>query len=132
MPDILIEGGDAETAAQAMRVAINEIFETDPLMSTREGARPGTRIVLEMATLALTIPPGVFYGKKLLDDLHLAECWRRLITRAQKEQKATGAHITIDLGDGHHIPLEQAHPDKIREGLANLEEAVKRRQPDRL
>jgi hypothetical protein len=131
MPDILIQGGDAGAAALAMRAAVNEIFGTDPLQSHRGEARPGTRGALEFATLILTIPPAVIYSKKITEEFGFAELWRRLMARGEKEQKATGARITIDPGDGHHIPIEQAHPDKIREALAALGERIKRQQPSR-
>jgi hypothetical protein len=42
MVDILIQGGDAESAAQAMRAAVHEIFETDPIRSTRGSPTLGT------------------------------------------------------------------------------------------
>lgn len=78
-----------------------------------------------MALLILTIPPGIFYAKRLVHDFQLAERWRRLVARAEKEVKATGARILIDLGDGNHIPLEQAKPEKIREALDALEKHTK-------
>jgi hypothetical protein len=122
MVDILVQGGDAKAAAQAMRAAVREVFGTDPIQSATTNAMPGTRTLAELGLIILAIPPGVVYAKKMVDDLHLRERWRRLIARAEQEEKATGARLMIDPGDGKPIPLHKANRDKIREALDALQE----------
>ena len=52
MVDILIRGGNAETAAVEMRAALRDIFGVDPIPSSRATAEPtGTRGLVELATL---------------------------------------------------------------------------------
>jgi hypothetical protein len=116
MAEILVQGGNAEAAARAMCAAVHEIFETDPLASTRGGSLPGTRGLAELAVIVLSIPPGVFYARRLAEDL------RRLVYRAEKEAKANGARLMIDCGDGKPIPLEEAHRAKVVEALKALQE----------
>jgi hypothetical protein len=123
MAEILIEGGDAEAAAQAMCVAVREIFEVDPIRSSRGGSPPGTRGLADLAAvIAVGLPPAIFYGRRLVDDIQFAERWRRLFMRGKDAQKKTSARILIDDGDGNHVPIEDAHPDKIREALTALQE----------
>ena len=123
MTEILIEGGDAEAAAQAICAAVREIFETDPIRSTRGGSTPGTRGLADLAAvIAVGLPPAIVYGRKLVDDLRFSERWGRFAGRAAKEAKTTGARFLVDLGDGKHIPIEDAHPDKVREALTALQE----------
>jgi hypothetical protein len=123
MAEILIEGGDAEAAAQAMCAAVREIFETDPIRSIRGGSTPGTRGLGDLAAvIAVGLPPAIFYSRRLVDDIRFAERWRRLTGRAAKEAKATRTRFLVDVGDGKHIPIEDAHPDKIREALTALQE----------
>jgi hypothetical protein len=121
MVDILIQGDDARTAAQAMREAIREIFETDPIQSTTGGGTPGTR-QFDPYTFVLTIPPAIFYAERLAEQLRIGERWRQFTARAKKEADATQAQFLVDVGDGKHIPLEQAPPEKIREALIALQE----------
>jgi hypothetical protein len=65
MVEFLIEGGDAEAAAQAMCAAVREIFETDPIRSTRGGATPGTRGLADIAAVFVVgLPPGHLLWKK--------------------------------------------------------------------
>jgi hypothetical protein len=121
MADILIQGGDAEAAAKAMRDAVREIFEIDPIQSTVGRGVPGTRIV-DAATVILAIPPGIFYANKLLEELHFSERWRRLTARAEKEAKATSAQLMIDVGDGKPIPFAEASPEIVLQALTALQE----------
>ena len=116
----MIQGGDAEAAARAMHAAVREIFDTDLIQSVRGGERPGTRSP-ELVALVLTIPTAIIATADLIARARLGERWRRLIARAEKEEKATGARLLIDPGDGKPIPLHQANGDKIREALAALE-----------
>ena len=44
---------------------------------------------------------------------------------SRKGGESDGRAILIDLGDGNHIPLEQAKPEKIREALDALEKHTK-------
>jgi hypothetical protein len=127
MPDILIEGGDAGSAAMEIRDAVRDIFEIDPIQSTVGGGPlPGTRGLVEAVTLLLTIPPGIFYGKRLIEDIHFGDRLRRLIVKAETEEKKTGAQLKIVLDDGKVIPLHQANHDQIREALAALEQQHKK------
>lgn len=66
-----------------MRGAVREIFDTDPIQFSSGGPIPGTKS-LELALLILTIPPGIFYAKRLVHDFQLAERWRRLVARAER------------------------------------------------
>ena len=52
MADILIRGGDSDTAAHEMRAAVREIFGFDPLQTTRGSSNaPGTRSGVELAAM---------------------------------------------------------------------------------
>jgi hypothetical protein len=120
MADILIRGGNAEAAAKAMCAAVSEIFETEPIQSTVGGSLPDMRGLWEVAAVIVGIPPGIYYGRKIVEDGILGR-WRRLIARAEKEEKATGARLMIDVGDSKPIPLHQANYDKIQEALVEFE-----------
>ena len=122
MVDILVQGGDAASAAATMCAAVREIFEADPIQSTISNAVSGRRGLAELGLIILAIPPGVVYAKKMVDDFRLRERWRRLIDRAEQEEKATGARVLIDPGDGKPIPLHKANGDKIREALTAFQE----------
>jgi hypothetical protein len=126
VPDILIQGGDTEAAAKAMRATVREIFDTDPIQSVRGGDRSGTRTLAELGLIVLAIPPGAVYAKKMVEEFGLRERWRRLFARAEKEEKATGARFLIDPGDGKPILLHEANHDEIREALAALEQQHKK------
>jgi hypothetical protein len=122
MPDILIDGGNAEEAAAAMRTALREIFDVEPTRSVRGGAEPpGTRTLGEIGLIVLAFPPAAIYGKKMIAEFGLGELCRRLIGRAVTVEKATHARILLDPGDGTKpVPLHEAHPDKLREALDAL------------
>ena len=125
MADIVIQGGDAKAAAQAMSAALREIFETDPILSTIDTAIPGSARSLELLTIILTVPITAIAATDLLSRAQVGQRWRRLITRAEKESKTTSARLLIDLGDGKPIPLHQANREKISEALAALENRAK-------
>jgi hypothetical protein len=57
MVDILVQGGDAASAAAAMRAAVREIFEADPIQSTTASDMPGRRSLAELGLIILGIPP---------------------------------------------------------------------------
>jgi hypothetical protein len=57
-----------------------------------------------------------------VDEVRFDERWRRLTGRAAGGAKPTGARFLVDVGDGNHIPIEHAHPAKIREALTALQE----------
>lgn len=125
MVEILIRGGDAERAAQAMRSAIREIFEFDPL-ATPVHARhtPGTRSGLELAVMiALGLTPAIQAARELHGAF--AEHLRRLATKAEEQRKETGATLLIDFGDGKPIPLDQANRDAVLQALRELEQRRK-------
>jgi hypothetical protein len=106
-----------------MCAAVREIFETDPIQSSRGGgSMPGTRGLAELAVIVVGIPPGIFYTKRLVEGLQIGERVRRLVAPAEKEAKANGARLLIDCGDGKPIPLEQAHRAKVLEALTALQE----------
>jgi hypothetical protein len=122
MPDILIDGGNTEEAVAAMRAALREIFDIEPIRSSRGGGEPpGTRTLGEIGLIVLAFPPAAIYGKKMIAEFGLGELCRRLIGRAEKAEKATGARFLLDPGDGSKpVPLHEAHHDKLREALDAL------------
>jgi hypothetical protein len=58
----------------------------------------------------------------LVAPARLTERFRRLIASGKKTKEQTRARIMIDLGDGNRVPIENAHPDKVREALTALQE----------
>ena len=126
MVDILIRGGNAETAAVEMRAALRDIFGVDPIPSSRATAEPaGTRGLVELATLVLTLPITGAAAIDLLARAHLADRLRRLIGKAAEQRKTQGARVLIDPGDGKPIPLEHANHETIRAALAAVEQKLK-------
>ncbi|HTW28876.1 MAG TPA: hypothetical protein VME92_17250 [Acetobacteraceae bacterium] len=125
MADILIRGGDSDTAAHEMRAAVRDIFGFDPLQTTRgSGTAPGTRSGVELAAMiALGLPPAIVAAKDL--QAKLAEQWRRLTAKAEAQHRATGATLLIDPGDGKPIPLHEANRQAILDALARVEQHLK-------
>jgi hypothetical protein len=104
-------------------VAVREIFAADPIRSTRGGSTPGTRGIANLAAvITVGLPPAIFYTRRLVDDTRFGDRRHRLTGRAAKEAKVTGARFLVDVGDGRHIRIEDAHPDKLREALTALQE----------
>ncbi len=127
MADILIRGGDTEAAAREMRAVVHEIFDFDPLQTTRGGGNaPGMRSGMELAVMiALGLTPAIHAAKELAAHGKFGEQLRRLTGKAEAQHKATGATILIDPGDGKPIPLHQANREAILDALARLEQHLK-------
>ena len=74
MTENIVEGGDAGAAAQAICVAVREIFEVDPIRSTRGGSTPGTGGIADLAAvITVGLPPAIFYTRRLVDDIRFGE-----------------------------------------------------------
>src|SRR3984957_920228 len=109
MVEILIQGGDTETAAREMRAAIKEIFEVDPLETRRgDGQQPGTRFLAELA-IALAITPAIESSIRLFSQSGLHSRLARLLKKADEQAKKTGARFLIDTGAGKPIPANEAN-----------------------
>jgi hypothetical protein len=126
MVDILIQGDDQDIVARNMTAAIREIFGVDPLVSARGSeARPGTRVLVEAALLALGIPPAVHAAQQVSKSWELHERWSRLIGRAETAAKDKKATLLIDTGNGKPIPLHAANREQILEALKAIETHLK-------
>ena len=126
MVEILIQGDNADTVARDTRAAFQEIFEVDPLVSTRGGAdAPGTRSGLEPFILALAVPPAVIYSQHIVRQLDLSARWGRLISKGDTLCKDKGTVLLLDTGKGKPIPLHQANREQILEALKVLEAQMK-------
>lgn len=127
MVEILIQNGDAATAANELARAVHEIFDIEPRRAGTTGQpRPGTRMLAEAALITLALPPAVLGTVDILKRVQLGDRLKRLGGKAEQVRKATGASIMIDPGDGKHIPLEQASHDLIVDALHALEKHLKR------
>jgi hypothetical protein len=126
MAEILIQGGETEAAANELAAAIHDIFSVEPLRTTRTPSHtPGTRVVLELAAVALALPPAVIGTADLISRSSLQERLRRLTGKAAAVRKATRASILIDPGDGKPIPLEEANRDAILAALKAVEQKLR-------
>jgi hypothetical protein len=126
MAEILIQGGETEAAANELAAAIHEIFSVEPLRSTRTASHTqGTRVVLELAAVALALPSAVIGTADLVARSNLQERLRRLIGKAAAVRKTTRASILIDPGDGKPIPLEEANRDAILAALKAVEQKLR-------
>lgn len=126
MAEILIQGGETEAAANELAAAIHEIFSVEPLRSTRTASHTqGTRVVLELAAVALALPSAVMGTADLVARSNLQERLRRLIGKAAAVRKTTRASILIDPGDGKPIPLEEANRDAILAALKAVEQKLR-------
>jgi len=123
--DILIRGGDAETAARETRAALREIFEVDVTQTITGGERIQDARSLDLALFILSVPPALDSSLNLIARARLGERLRRLIAKIQHTSKTTGAKLLIDPGDGKPIPLEEAKRETI---LAALEAFEQRRK----
>jgi hypothetical protein len=126
MAEILIQGGDTEAAANELAAAIQDIFAVEPLRSARlTGHTPGTRALLELAAIALALPPAVIGTADVVARSRLGERLRRLTAKAAPVRKTTRASIMIDPGDGKLIPLEEAKRDAILAALQAVEQKLR-------
>ncbi len=126
MAEILIQGGETEAAANDLAASIHEIFSVEPLRSTRTASHTqGTRVVLELAAVALALPSAVIGTADLVARSNLQERLRRLIGKAAAVRKTTRASILIDPGDGKPIPLEEANRDAILAALKAVEQKLR-------
>lgn len=126
MVEILIQGGDTEAATQAMRTAIKEIFEIDPLVTQRGGGQqPGTRS-LELLTVALAIAPAIASTVDLVSRSKLMGRIARLWPKIREQEAKTGAKFLIDVGDGKPIPAHEANRAQIEAELEHFAQHRKR------
>jgi hypothetical protein len=124
--DILIRGGDAETAAQETRAALREIFEVDTTQTVAGGERVSGARSLDLALFILSIPPAVDASANLIARARLGERLRRLIAKIEHTRKKTGAKLLIDPGDGKPLPLEEAKRETILAALEAFERHQKK------
>jgi hypothetical protein len=126
MADILVRGGETESAASELAATIRDLFGVDPI-ATRIAAShaPGTRGGLELAAIALALPPALLDTADILSRSRLGERVRRLIAKAASLRKTTRADILIDPGDGKPIPLQEASRDAILAALHAVEQRLK-------
>ena len=122
MVDIIIRGGDVETAGQEVRDAIRDIFAVDshptPIGTSPS---PGTRDPIAIAGLIVTIP---ITAVAVADG---AARIRRLFDTAARQRRTTGARLLIDLGDGSKPhPIEEANREHVLAAIAALEQAHKK------
>jgi hypothetical protein len=120
--DILIRGGDVETAGQEVCAAVRDIFAVDPV-STSVGTNPSpdTRDPVAIASLVLAIPGTA------LAVADIAARIRRLFDTAAHQRRTTGARLLIDLGDGSKpLPLEEANREHVLSAITALEQARRR------
>lgn len=126
MADILIRGGDTETAANELAAAVRDIFAIDPIRTAFvNGQSPDTRGLVELTAICLALPPAVIGTADILARMRLGDRLQRLISKAATLHKQTKATILIDLGDGKPIPLEHAKHDTILSALQELEHRLK-------
>lgn len=126
MVEILIHGGDTEAATQAMRTAIKEIFEIDPLVTRRGGGQqPGTRS-LELLAVALAIAPAIASAVDLVSRSKLMGRIARLWPKIREQEAKTGAKFLIDVGDGKPIPAHEANRAQIEAALEHFAQNRKR------
>jgi hypothetical protein len=126
LAEILIRGGETEMAADELASAVRDIFAVDPVRTQIAASyTPGTRVVLELAAVALALPPAVIGTADILSRARLGERVRRLIAKAVAVRKTTRAAILIDPGDGNPIPLEEASHDAIVTALHAVEQRLR-------
>lgn len=126
MAEILIQGGDAEAAADALAAVIRDIFAAEPRRIGGGGTpTPDTRS-LELAAIVLALPSAVIGTADLIARAQLGPRLRRLAAKAAALRQRTHATILIDPGDGKHIPLEEANHDQIVAALHRIEQHLKR------
>jgi len=126
MVEILIQGGDTEAATQAMRVAIKEIFEIDPLETRRGGGQlPGKRS-FELLLVALAITPAIASAVDLASRSKLLGRIGRLLPKIHEQEAKTGAKFLIDVGDGKPIPAHEANRAQIEAALEHFAQNRKR------
>lgn len=126
MADILIQGGDAEQAADELVAAIRDIFAAEPHRTGGAGASPpGTRS-LALVAIVLALPSAVIGTADIVARAQLGPRLRRLIAKATDLRRRTHAAILIDPGDGRHIPLEEASHDAILAALHRIEQQLRR------
>jgi hypothetical protein len=124
--DILIKGGEMETAAQELAASIHEIFAVDPVRTAiAKQNPPNTRALVEIAAICLALPPAVIGTADIIARMHPGDRLQRLIAKAAALHKTTKSSILIDVGDGKPIPLEQAKHDTIVKALQELEQRLK-------
>jgi hypothetical protein len=126
MADILVRGGETEVAANELAATIRDLFGVDPIATPIAASHaPGTRVVLELAAIALALPPALLGTADILSRSRLGDRMRRLIAKAASLRKTTRATIFIDPGDGKPIPLEEASRDAILAALHAVEQRLK-------
>ncbi len=126
MVEILIRGGDTETAANELAAAVREIFAVEPVRTVAGGGHaPGTRMLLEAALIILALPPAAVGTADILGRAQFGERLRRLITKLPSLRKTTRAKVLIDPGDGKHIPLEEASREAIIAAVHAIEQRLK-------
>ena len=127
MVNILIQGGNGETAARDVSAAIHEIFGFQP--SRIGGASQGVRIrgAVEAALIVLAVPPAIIAMTDIAQRSRFMELIGSLIARASKTKEKTRSSILIDLGDGRHVPLDEASHGAIVAALTEMETRLKDR-----
>jgi hypothetical protein len=126
MPELLIQGGDANAAADELAAAVREIFGADPARSGGSATPlPGARDALTIAAIVLTIPTTIVAAADIVSRAQLGQKLHRLIERVAALRKKTHSSVLIDPGDGKHIPLEEASREAILAALHRIEHRLK-------
>jgi hypothetical protein len=81
MREILIRGGETEPSAGDLASAIREIYP--PRTEIGASLRPSTRVIPEMASGALDLPPAVIGAADILSLAQLVERMRRIIPHCE-------------------------------------------------
>ena len=126
MVEILLRGGATEAAADDLAAALREIFAVEPIRRVRgHGQMPGTRGLVELALIALALPPAVVGTSDIAARMQFGERLRRLIAKVAALRKTTHVTVLIDAGDGKHIPLEEANREAILAAVHAIEQRLK-------
>jgi hypothetical protein len=127
--NVLIRSGDSEAAAGEVASAIGEIFGTEPTRLPSPVQKPVVRGMIEVALIVLALPPALIGTADLASRSRLRERLGALITRTNAISKTTKSSVLVDLGDGKHIPLEEASREAILAALGEVEKKLKARSP---